>query len=266
MAKVLIILEEDLFLGNVINEKIKKEGFETLFINNGAIGVEQMKIFKPDMVVMDMNLQTISPYQLLENKKDKPEISSIPTIIISSSGDVDEIKKSLDLGVKDYIVKSQFNAEELVAKIKNILSTSEKTKQTSTAKNDTNSIEGRKVMWVEDDQFLSDLIARKLNQQKCKLLFSRTGEEAIEILEKDQPDIVLLDLLLPGISGFEVLEHIKKSDKLKHIPVIVLSNFTQNNEIERTRALGASRFLTKATVILDDIVREIQNVLKEEGK
>jgi len=258
MAKILIILEEDIFLGNVINDRIKKVGYETLFITNGEIGIEQMKVFKPDLLILDMELKTVNSYKILEEKKNKVEIAPIPTIIISSSGDVDEIKRALDLGVKDYIVKSQFNADELITKIKNILSTSSKSLKSE------NSLEGKKVMWVEDDQFLSDLIARKLNQQKCKLLFTRTGEEALEVLEKDQPDIILLDLLLPGISGFEVLEYIKKSDKLKHIPVIILSNFTQNNEIERTKALGASRFLTKATVILDDIVKEIQDVLKNQ--
>ncbi|GEM_PF-359494 len=254
--KILIILEEDLFLGNVINDKIRKEGFETLFINNARIALEQMNKFKPDLVVLDINLNTLNPFKLLEEKNQKEDLRSIPVITISPSGDVDEIRRTLDLGVRDYIVKSQFNADELVGKIRIQL-------LKMGVKDGKSVLEGRKVMWVEDDQFLSDLIARKLSQQKCQLLFSRTGEEALKVLEQDQPDIILLDLLLPGISGFEVLKAVKTHEKLKNIPVIILSNFTQNNEIERTRAMGADRFLTKATVVLDDIVKEIQSVLLE---
>jgi len=140
MAKILIILEEDIFLGNVINDKIKKEGFETLFITNGEIGIEQMESFKPDLLILDMELKTVNSYKVLEEKKNKAEIAPISTIIISASGDVDEIKKVLDLGVKDYIVKSQFNAGELIAKIKNIISSSSKSKKTE------NHLEGKKVI------------------------------------------------------------------------------------------------------------------------
>ncbi len=257
--KILIVLEEDLFLGNVINEKIKKEGFETLFINNARIALSQMENFKPDLVILDISLKTINPFKVLEEKNARQDLRQIPVITISPSGDVDEIRRVLDLGVRDYIVKSQFSADELVSKVKiQLLKTGKKDGK--------NVLEGRKIMWVEDDQFLSDLIARKLSQQKSQLLFSRTGEEALKVLEQDQPDVILLDLLLPGISGFDVLKAVKSNNKLKDIPVIILSNFTQNNEIERTRAMGADRFLTKATVVLDDIVKEIQNVLFEKQK
>jgi DNA-binding response OmpR family regulator len=118
-------------------------------------------------------------------------------------------------------------------------------------------------MWVEDDQFLSDLISRKLSTQGCKLLYASTGEEALKILDVETPDIVILDILLPGISGFDVLEKMKTNDKLKTIPVLILSNFSQNNEIDRGKKLGASRFLVKASIVLDDLVRELQAVLKE---
>ncbi len=257
--KILIVLEEDLFLGNVINEKIKKEGFETLFINNARIALSQMENFKPDLVILDISLKTINPFKVLEEKNARQDLRQIPVITISPSGDVDEIRRVLDLGVRDYIVKSQFSADELVSKVKiQLLKTGKKDGK--------NVLEGRKIMWVEDNQFLSDLIARKLSQQKSQLLFSRTGEEALKVLEQDQPDVILLDLLLPGISGFDVLKAVKSNNKLKDIPVIILSNFTQNNEIERTRAMGADRFLTKATVVLDDIVKEIQNVLFEKQK
>ncbi len=257
--KILIVLEEDLFLGNVINEKIKKEGFETLFINNARIALSQMENFKPDLVILDISLKTINPFKVLEEKNARQDLRQIPVITISPPGDVDEIRRVLDLGVRDYIVKSQFSADELVSKVKiQLLKTGKKDGK--------NVLEGRKIMWVEDNQFLSDLIARKLSQQKSQLLFSRTGEEALKVLEQDQPDVILLDLLLPGISGFDVLKAVKSNNKLKDIPVIILSNFTQNNEIERTRAMGADRFLTKATVVLDDIVKEIQNVLFEKQK
>jgi CheY-like chemotaxis protein len=258
MPKVLIVFEEDIFLGNVINQKIKEEGYQTLFITNAAVAIEQMKLFAPSTVVLDMELKSIDAFKLLEKKSRDEKVAGIPVIVASAIGDIDEIKKVVELGVRDYIVKSQFNADELINKLNNVIPNKKRGGGSEFLKN-------KKVMWVEDDQFLSDLIARKFSQLHCKLLFTRTGEEALELLSKDQPDIILLDLLLPGISGFEVLEHIKSDKNLKRIPVIILSNFTQNNEMERTKAMGAERFLTKATVVLDDIVEEVKKVLEDKN-
>src|SRR3989344_1023448 len=168
MQKILIILEEDLFLGNVINEKLRNEGYQTLLFGNASVALEQIEAFEPDLIILDMDLRTANPFKILGEKTKKSKISAIPTIIISPYGDVDEIKKVLDLGVKDYIVKSQFNADELISKIKFSLGDASRSPAGSPT------LEGKKVMWVEDDQFLSDLIARKLGQKKCKLLFTRT--------------------------------------------------------------------------------------------
>jgi CheY-like chemotaxis protein len=122
-------------------------------------------------------------------------------------------------------------------------------------------LEGKKVMWVEDDKFLSDIIARKLSREKCVLHHATEGESAIAMAEKEQPDVILLDILLPGIDGFEILSRLKSNPLTKNIPVIFLSNLGQQSDIERGQRLGAARFLVKATVTLDEIVNEIKKVL-----
>ncbi len=259
MSKILII-DQDVFFGDILNQRIKKDGYQTLVINNGAVAVEQMNLFKPDLVLLDMELSTADGYKILENKGDNPSLSKIPLLMISPSGDLTEIRKAVDLGVKDYLVKAQLNLDDLMVKIKNNLS-----KPVSSNTSD-GPLVGKKVMWVEDDQFLSDLISRKLSKQGCKLLFAGTGEDALKILETEVPDIIILDILLPGINGFDVFEQINTNPKLKQIPVIVLSNFSQQSQIDRAKSLGASRFLIKATIVLDDLVKEIIAVLAEGRK
>ena len=118
-------------------------------------------------------------------------------------------------------------------------------------------------MWVEDDKFLSDIIARKLSLQGCALVHATEGEEALKLLQSENPDLILLDILLSGIDGFEILKRIKENPKTKHIPVILLSNLGQKSDVDKGKALGAARFLIKATVTLDEIVEEIKRVLKE---
>lgn len=256
MSKILLI-EQDSFFADLINQKLISNGFETLVVDNGAVVLERINGFKPDLIIMDMELSSGNPMTILQEKSKNREISSVPIITISRSAELSEIKKVVDLGVKDYLVKTQLNLDDLVKKINgHVHSSSEK-------KSGGKTLEGQTVMWVEDDQFLSDLISRKLSTQGCKLLYANTGEEALKILETTTPDIVILDILLPGISGFDVLEKMKSDERLKSIPVLILSNFSQNNEIDRGKKLGANRFLVKASIVLDDLVRELQAVLKE---
>ncbi len=122
-------------------------------------------------------------------------------------------------------------------------------------------LEGKKVVWVEDDQFLNGIIKRKLSKTKCLYFNAEGGEEALKIIDKEMPDIVMLDILLPGMDGFEILRRIKSNQKTREIPVILLSNLGQTSDIEKGKSLGALRFMIKATVTPDEIINQIKEVL-----
>jgi DNA-binding response OmpR family regulator len=119
----------------------------------------------------------------------------------------------------------------------------------------------RRIMWVEDDVFLSDIIARKCKSNRCELLHTTNADDTFTILKNDTPDVIILDILLPGKNGYEILEELKKNDATKNIPVIILSNFGQKEEIEKGIKLGAEKYLIKATLTLDEILSEVNTVL-----
>ncbi|OHA15007.1 MAG: hypothetical protein A3G52_01410 [Candidatus Taylorbacteria bacterium RIFCSPLOWO2_12_FULL_43_20] len=127
------------------------------------------------------------------------------------------------------------------------------------------SLKDKKIVWVEDDIFLSEIIAKKLANQGCKLYHETNGEEAIRTVERELPDLVMLDILLSGIDGFEILKRLKANDKVKQIPVITLSNLGQKEDIDKALGLGAEKFLIKATVTLDEIIDEITRVIEQKS-
>ena len=86
---------------------------------------------------------------------------------------------------------------------------------------------GKKVMLVEDDSFLSDIIARKLSAEKCSLVRSDNAAQALSLAQAERPDIIILDIVLPDMNGFEMLEKLKSNDECKRIPVVLLSNLNQ---------------------------------------
>jgi CheY-like chemotaxis protein len=122
--------------------------------------------------------------------------------------------------------------------------------------------ENRKLLWVEDDAFLSSLIGQRFGDLGATLFGASNGKRAIEIAKLEKPDVILLDVLLPELGGFEVLKTLKEDDTTKHIPVIILSNLSQKSDIEKGKELGAASYLVKATVNLDEIVNEVKKVLR----
>ena len=120
----------------------------------------------------------------------------------------------------------------------------------------------KNILIIEDDKFLRELIIQKLIKEGYDTAEAIDGEEGIKKVKTVKPDLVLLDLILPGIDGFEVLTRMKKDPSLVQIPVIILSNLGQKDDVERGLKLGAVDYLIKAHFTPREIIDKIKNTLK----
>ncbi len=118
------------------------------------------------------------------------------------------------------------------------------------------------ILVVEDDKFLRELIVRKLKEENFNITEAIDGEEGIKKIKEEKPDLVLLDLILPGIDGFEVLSKMKEDMSLAQIPVIILSNLGQKDDVERGLKLGAVDYLIKAHFTPGEIIEKVKDALK----
>ena len=117
----------------------------------------------------------------------------------------------------------------------------------------------KRVLVVEDDKFLGELLARRMEQEGLNFVLKKSGEDGVAEAKANPPDLILLDLLLPGIDGYEVLSQLKKDSTLSRIPVIVLTNLGQKAEQDKAFDLGATAFMVKAESDLDDIVKAVKS-------
>jgi len=118
------------------------------------------------------------------------------------------------------------------------------------------------ILVIEDDKFLRELISRKLTGEGFDVLEAVDGEEGIKKIKEGKPDLVLLDLILPSIDGFEILTRVRDDPEVSSIPVIILSNLGQREEVEKGLKLGAIDYLIKAHFTPGEIIEKIKNVLK----
>lgn len=120
----------------------------------------------------------------------------------------------------------------------------------------------KKILIVEDDKFLRELISQKLQKEGYDITEAVDGEEGVKKSRDSKPDLILLDLILPGIDGFEVLSRVKEDAESKSVPVIILSNLGQKEDVERGMKLGAVDFLIKAHFTPGEIIEKIKTILK----
>lgn len=117
------------------------------------------------------------------------------------------------------------------------------------------------ILWIEDDEFLSGLVAQKMAHDGRQ--FARVGraEEALAAVETEIPGAIVLDILLPGMNGFELLGKLRENPRLAEVPIVVLSNYSQEDDVKRAMSLGADRYLVKATLSLDEVMKTLDDVI-----
>jgi len=120
-----------------------------------------------------------------------------------------------------------------------------------------------KILIVEDDSFLSQMYSTKLKIDGIDVVAAFDGEKALRMAKKEMPDLILLDLVLPKKSGFDVLAELKHDSETARIPVIILSNLGQKSDIDRCFELGAADYLIKAHFIPSEVIAKIKKVLEK---
>ena len=120
----------------------------------------------------------------------------------------------------------------------------------------------QKILIIEDDKFLRELISRKLQEEGYEISEAIDGAEGLKKAKEEKSDLILLDLILPGMDGFDVLSKLKEDAAISSIPVIILSNLGQKEDVEKGFKLGAIDYLVKAHFTPGEILEKIRKVLK----
>lgn len=121
----------------------------------------------------------------------------------------------------------------------------------------------KNILIIEDDEFLRGLISKKLSTEGFNMISAVDGEEGIKKVKEQKPDLILLDLVLPNIDGFEVLAKVKADPNVSSVPVIILSNLSQNEDISKGIKLGAVDYIIKAQFTPEEIAEKIKNILNK---
>jgi DNA-binding response OmpR family regulator len=269
--KKILIIEDEEVLIQLISAKLKKAGYKVETASDGEEGLDKIKNFSPDLILLDIVMPKVNGYEVLEQMQ-KGQIK-IPVIIISNSGQAVEIEKTEKLGAVDFLVKANFNPEDVLNKVNNYLSIDQNKKDTvlepskiiKPEKNEKVQQLNIKIFLVEDDSFLSDICGKKLVNEGYEVYTAVDGKEALDGIIANKPDLVLLDIILPSMDGFQVLSAVRSNqdETVAKVPIIMLSNLGQEEDVKKAMDAGANDYLIKAHFTTEEIVQKIREILKK---
>jgi len=266
----ILIIEDETSLSEVLAAKLKKEGYDIATASDGESGYQKINSWEPKLILLDIVMPKMDGYEVLE--KLNQDGNKTPVIIISNSGQPVEIEKTRKLGAVDHLIKTEFDPEEVVKKVHACLGDDsgpaagggrDRDMEPIAAGGEEGPDLGINVLLVEDDNFLRSICSKKLIKEGFTVYEALDGEMALNKALKIKPDIILLDIILPALDGFEVLSRIRSnSDKIvAQVPIIMLSNLGQDEDIKKALAGGANDYLVKAHFTIEEIVAKVKKLL-----
>lgn len=259
--KTILIAEDDNILRFIVEKKLEKEGYKIIGVEDGNSALKILKETPPDLILLDIYLPGINGFELMSIIKKDLKLK-VPIIVLTTSITDSAIEESLLKGAKGYIAKTSFNPDEIVRIINKYLKP-EKSINFETSYKTYQSKNEKSILIIEDDKILGNLIFRKLKKlKKYNLMWLTQGDDAYKLLKKRSFDLVLLDLILPGMNGFEILEKLKSTKLFKKSTIVVLSNLSQKDEIQRSLKLGAKDYIIKSNYTLEEIIDKVRKYLE----
>jgi DNA-binding response OmpR family regulator len=225
------VVEDSPQAADLLTLYLQADGFAATVAQDGETGLAMARALRPLAIVLDILLPRLDGWDVLARAKADPAISDIPIVVVSM---LDERGKGFALGAADYLVKP-VQREALLATLRRVSVP-------------TGSSNGQvKVLAIDDDPLALELIEAVLGPAGYVVVKASGGQEGIAIAQQERPGLVILDLLMPDVDGFAVVERLHAEPATAGIPIVILTSRSMRAE-ERDRLNGKIRFLAhKAT-------------------
>ena len=248
MVKKILVIDDEPAIAQLIKINLEADGYEVDTALDGMEGIEKAKASPPDVITLDVLMPGMNGFQVMELLKKNPGTADIPVIFISIV-EGPQKDRGFHLGAVDFLTKP-IEYGELLKSLKKIESSIGKVTGVK-----------KEVLVIDDERDVANLIKVNLEDQGYDVFVAYNGPDAIAIARERKPEVIILDLAMPGMDGFSVMKVLKQDKETEHIPIIVLTGHDTKGYKQKSLMLGAAQYMTKP-FSEKDIVEEIKKVIK----
>ena len=248
-APLALIIEDDPASAKLLKLYLTEAGFTVEVAHDGEVGFEKARTLQPTVITLDILMPRVDGWDFLTRLKADSRTASIPVVVLSI---VDERGKGFSLGATEYLVKP-VDREDLVRAVRHAVRTSSPEVRDIT------------VLAVDDDPIVLELMDAVLGPEDFTVVKAASGREGLELARQRRPDVIVLDLLIPDLDGFQVLDELKGDAETAHIPIIILTCKTLSQE-DKQRLNGRVNYLKqKSDFSHTDFVAYLRSLVKHRG-
>lgn len=243
----IVVIDDDPNVRELIARTLIRDGFLVEVATNGAQGIELVRRIKPDVITLDVMMEGMDGWQVLNEIKSHEDIADIPVIMLTM---VDDKKRGFALGASDYLTKPVDRGK--LAKI---------LQKYRANKGKTGKLSPGEVLIVEDDEIVREMLERTLSRLGWGIRTAENGRVAIDRIAEALPDLVLLDLMMPEMDGFQFLAEIKRIDEWQKIPIVVVTAKDLTDDEQEFLHGKVESVVTKQAHTRDELVQEIRKLI-----
>jgi PAS domain S-box-containing protein len=243
-----LVIDDDPALHDLLLRTLEPAGFEVTCVRSGEAGLERARADRPDVVILDVVMPTMDGWSVLTALKKDPLTQTIPVVMLTF---LKNCSAGLALGASDYLVKP-VETSRLVQIVRSYCGALPAT-----------------VLVVEDDVSTRELVRRVLTGAGHAVREARNGREGLELLERQRPDVILLDLMMPEVDGFTFLDRLRAREEHRDIPVVVVTAKLLDPD-DRLRLAGAAHQIIRkgdfsSQELMSAVLRQVSNLLRRPG-
>jgi CheY-like chemotaxis protein len=239
-----LVVEDDDSIAELITAQLRAEGFEVMRAATAEEGLVRAAKSKPQLITLDIFLPVMDGWEFMRRLKAIPNLADTPVVIITVS---DDLNRGLALGARR-VLQKPFVREELLAALAGLVDARPNG-------------EPARVLVVDDNVQAVELVATALEAEGCRVMRAYGGAEAIEAARSALPDLVILDLMMPEVSGFEVARALRDSEQTARIPILVLTAKDLTAEDHARLNGDVSAIREKASFSTSELLAELRRAL-----
>lgn len=242
-GKTILVIDDDVSTHELIKDYLEPKGFQVVVTDDPEVGIKLAQEHRPHRIILDVIMPKVDGWTVLTRLKADPELASIPVIMATIS---DDQRMGFTLGSTDFLMKpiQREQLDNLLTKYRDTLTS-------------------QVILVVDDDENNRDLIQKQLEKDGWEVLLAENGMRAIEILKQDTPALILLDLMMPELDGFGVIDQLRKHEQWRDIPVVIVTAKTLT-EADRSRLNGyVENVLQKGNYTRQSLLQEVRLLIEQ---
>jgi DNA-binding response OmpR family regulator len=267
MAKI-VIVEDDPMISEIYQHKFAEAGFDVSAVTSGDQVLALVKNEKVDAVLLDLIMPKMDGFEVIKRLRSGAYDSDIKIIVTSNLSSHEDQEKALNLGANGFVAKSDYTPRDLVVEVNRLLNQYGEQKKNEAKFNGTNvhekpAGEKKKVLMIEDEEIIIEMFGEKLKQDGYDIVFARNGAWGVKEALKEKFDLYVIDMMMPAMTGEEMVTRLKMEDETKNVPIIMLSASVEDQDMKKMEKLGISAFFGKTQITPSELSRKIEELLNK---